>query len=321
MTLQLDRTPGTVSSAHRDFLAAVGERLGQAHMAFFATPVAESGETVWSAHGRDSRAFADLDPAGREAMRRYAGSVISDIRRVAEGEDGVIRRHFAVMRRIPSLDCLYAVDGRAVVTRWGTAEAADPLGALDDGRPFVIRQGFPKLPPRLLSSALAGTAFGFLIAALMLRAMPLTPACAVAVRPAAVDLPREKWRSHDLSMLKGCWHRISNMKTQDIVTGAKTPVREWTFCFADDGMTGQQSLYYSNGGACRGDIATRFDGDILVISAERCIDKARHSTFVRTIYRCTRDDDQRATCPGYADDPGVPSPSPPGVGVFQRAGP
>ncbi|MBB2166615.1 hypothetical protein HLH26_19215 [Gluconacetobacter sp. 1b LMG 1731] len=319
MMLQLDRTPGEVSGAHHDFLAAVADRLGSAHAAFFATPAPDGDGTLWIADGTDSRAPVDLDPAARAALHRYAGSILSDIRRVAERENGGIRRHFAVMRRIPSLDCLYAVDGRAVATRWGTAQGNDPIRALDDGRPAVTHRGFPGLPPRLLLSALAGTAAGFLVGTLMLRAVPPPPACAVATRP--VDLPRQKWQSHDLSMLKGCWHRISNMKTVNIVTQASTAVQEWTFCFADDGTTGQQTLRYTNAGLCTSPIAAHFEGDTLVIAAERCIDQPHHNTFVQTVYRCTRDDDEKATCPGYTVDPLVPSPGPPGVGIFQRPGP
>ncbi|ACI52944.1 hypothetical protein Gdia_3214 [Gluconacetobacter diazotrophicus PA1 5] len=319
MTLQLDRTPGAVSGTHQDFLAAVGERLGPAHAAFFATPLSDGGGTAWVVQGGDSRAFADLDPADREALRRYAGSVVSDIRRVAEGENSVIRRHFAAMRRIPSLDYLYAVDGRAVVTRWGAAQGHDPLGALDDGRSFVIRQGFPRLPPRLLSSALAGAAAGFLVAALMLGAMPAAPAC---VAPATADLPQGKWQSHDLSMLRGCWHRISNMVVTDIRTNAENPVAEWTLCFADDGRTGRQTLHYSSGAACSSNVTARFEGDTLVISAERCVDHThdRMFVFLRTIFRCTRLDDLKASCPAYADDPLVEADRAWGPGVFQRSG-
>ena len=74
------------------------------------------------------------------------------------------------------------------------------------------------------------------------------------------DLPRERWDARDITMLEGCWTRLSNMSIQDIRTRQIRGVQHWRMCF-DRGGQGSQEIALDNGVNCRGRLAASFQGD------------------------------------------------------------
>lgn len=336
MTAQLDKSAGSVPAAQQAFVAAVRDRLGADHAALFATPVAQGDGVVWTCEGQKSLSFFELEASAQDALLLQAGSILADIRRVAESENGAIRQYFPGMHWIPSMDCLFGVDGRAVITRWGMVGGIDLLTGFGDGKRKPAGTVFPPLPPRLLHSALGGVGVGLLVAALLTYLLPLPFLCkadfpfghahsASATRPAtahlplANDLPATKWQAHDLSMLKGCWHRLTNMVAINVDTHIPQSVASWTFCFDEQGNSGQQSLQYSNNSICKGKFSSHFEGDTLIIDADSCFSISNGQNFLATTYRCTRLDQEKASCLGYTKDPRYSNPDKPAEGLFQRS--
>ena len=336
MIVHLDKSTGGVPAAAQAFVAAVRDRLGVDHAALFATPVAQGDGVVWTSEGDKSLNFFEFDASAQDALLLQAGSILADIRRVAESENGVIRQYFPGMHQIPSLDCLFGVDGRAVVTRWGGAGGVDLLTGFSDRKLKSVGAVFPPLPPRLLRSALDGVGAGLLVAAVWVCLLPLPSICKVvpplehahlaaevhpvAARPPPVDdLPATKWQAHDLSMLKGCWHRLTNMVAVNIETHIPQSVALWTFCFDDRGDGGQQTLQYTNNSICKGRFSSHFEGDTLIIEADRCLSISTGQNFLATTYRCTRLDQEKASCLGYTNDPRYSNHDKPSEGLFQRS--
>jgi len=71
------------------------------------------------------------------------------------------------------------------------------------------------------------------------------------------DLPRERWDRKDITMLEGCWNRLSNMRIQDVRTRQVTGVRRWVMCFDRNGQ-GRQEINLDNGVTCRGRLNAQF---------------------------------------------------------------
>lgn len=121
----------------------------------------------------------------------------------------------------------------------------------------------------------------------------LCPLPAIATPPA---LPHDRWNQHDLSMLEGCWSRISNMTVRDIATDRALPVATWRICFDRQG-TGSQTLTLQNGSQCTGSVQATFADNRLVTQAARCTGPS-FGTFVRSEQVCTRVSDDEADCVG-----------------------
>ncbi|MDE7548958.1 hypothetical protein PY793_13345 [Acetobacter fabarum] len=336
MTVHLDKSVGDVPAAAQAFVAAVRDRLGADHAALFAMPVAQGDGVAWTSEGQKSLNFFEFDASTQDALLLQAGSILADIRHVAESENGAIRQYFPGMHWIPSLNCLFGVDGRAVVTRWGRAGGVDLLTGFGDRKLKPVEAVFPPLPPRLLRSALGGVGVGLLVATVWVSLLPVPLMCkgvpplghthvADTVRPTAVvppladDLPAAKWQSHDLSMLKGCWHRLTNMVAVNVETHVPQSVALWTFCFDDQGDGGQQSLQYADNSICKGRFSSHFEGDTLIIEADRCLSISSGQNFLATTYRCTRLDQEKASCLGYTNDPRYSNHDKPAEGLFQRS--
>jgi hypothetical protein len=124
-------------------------------------------------------------------------------------------------------------------------------------------------------------------------AHPPAPALPPALAPEPA-LPRDRWDRHDLSLLEGCWHRISNMSTYDPGTNRDSPVSAWRICFGGDG-SGSQTITWQDGTRCSGAVTARFAGDRLVTDAARC---TGNRSFVRSEEDCVRVSDQEARCIG-----------------------
>jgi hypothetical protein len=108
-------------------------------------------------------------------------------------------------------------------------------------------------------------------------------------------LPRDRWDRHDLTMLDGCWNRISNMAVHNMTTDRVLPVVSWRICFDRNG-TGEQTMTLQNGGRCIGPVRASFDGNRMITRAARCTGPGLD--FVRSEQDCTRVSDDEASCIG-----------------------
>ncbi|MFT9450287.1 hypothetical protein [Gluconobacter japonicus] len=310
-------SPGEGSSQHKVFLQAVRTRLSAQHAGLFATPQPAPlvGQINWVTQAQTVVPFSACSAQTQQQALRYIGATLSAIRRVAETENSPIRQYFLKMRRIPSLDCIFIADGRPVLTQWGLSNTtSDPLAAYDDGQPGKIRTTLFPFPPRFAAAALAGAALGLACGCLLLRSMPEQNFCGKKN-----GIPEKIWKTHDLSLIKGCWLRISNLNTRDLITQKVTKVTEWSFCFNDSGTNGTQELRYDNGQSCKGPLHTHFENGTLVVEAENCFFSPTNR-FVATTYQCTQQRDGLVSCPGTTTDPSVPWVQRQGTaeGTFQR---
>ena len=297
-------TPGERSSQHDAFLQTVRTRLSAQHAGLFATPqpATLAGQINWVTQAHTVVPFFACSAQTQQQALRYIGTTLSAIRRVAETENSPIRQYFLKMRRIPSLDCIFVADGRPVLTQWGLSNTtSDPLAAYDDGQPGKIRKTLFPFPPHFAAAALAGAALGLACSCLLLRSMPEQNFCGKKN-----GIPEKIWKTHDLSLIKGCWLRISNLNTRNLTTQKVTKVAKWSFCFDDSGTNGTQELHYDDGQACKGPMHTHFENGTLVVEAERCPFPSTNNRFVATTYRCTQQSDGLVSCPGTTTDPSVP---------------
>jgi hypothetical protein len=116
-------------------------------------------------------------------------------------------------------------------------------------------------------------------------------------------LPSDRWNRHDLSMLEGCWSRISNMVVRSVATGRPLSVANWRLCF-DRAGHGTQTITLREGGRCTGSVQATFDDERVLMRATRCTGPGFF--FVRSQQDCTRTSDEEATCIGRdLEGPGV----------------
>ena len=93
----------------------------------------------WVADGQAVLRYSELPQAGRAALDQALGSILSDIRRLAEsGVAPVLRAAWPAVRQVPDMGHVFAVDGRPVLAAWGAAAdgAGGRLARLDDGIPW-----------------------------------------------------------------------------------------------------------------------------------------------------------------------------------------
>jgi hypothetical protein len=108
-------------------------------------------------------------------------------------------------------------------------------------------------------------------------------------------LPGDRWDRHDLTMLDGCWNRISNMAVHNPATDTVLPVASWRICFDGNGV-GTQTMTLQNGGRCTGPVVASFDGNRMITRAAQC--RGPGLSFVRSEQDCTRVSDDEASCIG-----------------------
>jgi hypothetical protein len=108
-------------------------------------------------------------------------------------------------------------------------------------------------------------------------------------------LPQDRWNRHDLSLLEGCWSRITNMTIEETATGAKLPVSSWRICFDAHG-SGTQTIVLQDGTRCAGPLRATFADDQMVTDAARAACHGRISYFVRSRQECVRTSDEEAEC-------------------------
>jgi hypothetical protein len=157
---------------HAALVAEIANHLSPAHAAVLAVPSQAEGRLRWTVSGNRARGFADLPVQDRQALTRALGSILSDIRRLAEsGAAPTVAAAWPMLSEVPELGQFWAVDGRPVLSAWGFAPgaASQPAGLLaryDDG----IRWTAEPRPPWGTWAAAAGT-----LAALALVAGLLLP--------------------------------------------------------------------------------------------------------------------------------------------------
>jgi hypothetical protein len=371
MSLLLITRPGTL----RDLLPPGRDRtawyallvqeiatlLTPAHAAILARPEPHAEGLAWHAEGTTRAVpLPALALPDRRTLLAAAGSILSDIRRLAEsGRAPLVAACWPALREIPDLDCLFAVDGRPVLAAWGYApsEATQVPGLLaahDDGLGRMVA------PPRrrhglaLGTLALVGLLLGLGLSlveravpqgacrlapgqlALLARAereagrtaelegrldglrgalrrahahcqialnvrpkQPAPPALALPQQPPPA-LPKKAWTQHDLGMLKGCWHRFTNMTTQDPGTGRITPVASWSLCFNGTGE-GTQKVVWQDGKSCTNPVQAQFkpNGKLSIRDVIQCgkVPPAPRGLFLGRMV-CTRVSATEASCPG-----------------------
>jgi hypothetical protein len=183
---------------HQALAAEVAQHLTPAHAAILAAPVRGDGTTVWYAPGTAMRRFADLDAEDRGKLTAAAGSILSDIRRLAEsGTAPAVAAAWPALRTIPDLTHLFAVDGRPVLAGWGSGAPVGgdgPLVGFDDGVPWRRPPStpWPVYAASLLGLAALGLFAGLLLAPLLGLFLPAPNACQAAPGQLALLLEQSR---------------------------------------------------------------------------------------------------------------------------------
>ena len=115
-------------------------------------------------------------------------------------------------------------------------------------------------------------------------------------QPPPGDLPRQRWDSHDLGMLEGCWNNYTHLVLEDQATHQPLPVRTWVFCFSDALGHGRQTITLENGEKCENDLRATFGNDnkLRMVDASKCPFPRR--PLVRGQLTCTWENEAEANC-------------------------
>ncbi|MFT9450288.1 hypothetical protein [Gluconobacter japonicus] len=280
-------------------IQALAQRLSPAHAALFATPVQEVGGTNWYSAGSQHVPISDLTPASADALLRHAASILSDIRRVANSEAGLIRTHYRQLITLPDGNSIHVVDGRPVLSRWGCgATTPQWITDLDDGRPPPQQCSVFPDPPRLWPVALMGATLGLAAGASVLLFTPATQACRDIINHAL-------WYKQDLAAISGCWVRSSNMEgtVNDVVT--HDGYKSWQLCMDSDGRHGTLNVTLDvgpDGTSCTAPALGTFKDGKAVITTPYC--KSVLYTYLPRIAICKQKDNDHMLCdihPNIAD--------------------
>ena len=119
------------------------------------------------------------------------------------------------------------------------------------------------------------------------------------------DLPEDRWREKDISLLDGCWSLVSDYLIRDIETGRTRPVTNWQVCFDESGQ-GRQTLDLSDGTRCTARVNAHFEGaEALRIDDLDNVPCSDGSFIYRRENTCSRISDDRAQCFSYPPKSGV----------------
>ncbi|MDI2113696.1 hypothetical protein [Commensalibacter nepenthis] len=104
------------------------------HAALFARPEYNQDIVRWSAEGQEFTPWSKLNSTQQEKLLQATQSILLDIHaQMQDYPNLMIARHFDQYRQIPSIDYLYAVDGKPVLTGWGYSGdkgSYDPLALM-----------------------------------------------------------------------------------------------------------------------------------------------------------------------------------------------
>ena len=188
---------GDPVAVHREVTAEIARHLSPAHAALLARPAQNEGDTVWFAPGSRIKAFAELGAPNRHALTAAITAILSDIRRLAEsGVAPAVAATWPALREIPDLDCIFAVDGRPVLTAWGHvgARADRPPGLLarfDDDVPLARPPDRRRTAWVLTAAMLAVFALLAWIVLPPVGAWLVAPLPQCGADPSGIDLLRE----------------------------------------------------------------------------------------------------------------------------------
>lgn len=113
--------------------------------------------------------------------------------------------------------------------------------------------------------------------------------------PPPPDLPEDRWNSHDLGMLQGCWVNTTVLHLKREPTGQVLTVKNWVFCFDGHGH-GRQAITLTDGDHCQNNLDASFNHDntLRMVDVGRCPFRGgplRHGQMT-----CHRDSDTDASC-------------------------
>ncbi len=160
-----------INARHTALTGEIRQHLSPRHAEILGTPMIEGERISWRAPGQRVKAYSSLNGQDRDALKVAVASIMSDIRRLAEsGVAPTVAQLWPALREVPSIDSIYAVDGRPVLAGWGhtPAGATRPAGlltSLDDG---ISWQPPGKGPAgtwiaAILTMAVLGAAVGLLL--------------------------------------------------------------------------------------------------------------------------------------------------------------
>lgn len=296
----IDRSSHSFDHAYAPaLLQALAQRLSPAHAALFAMPVQEGDSINWHSTGSQHMPISALAPASVEALLRHAASILSDVRRVANSEAGLIRTHYRQLVALPESNSVHVVDGGPVLSRWGCGTTTPQwITDLDDGRPPRQSHSIFPVPPRLWLAAIVGAALGLAAGASVLLFTPANRACRDMINHAL-------WYKHDLAAISGCWVRSSNMEgaVNDVVT--HDGYKSWQLCMGSDGRHGTMNVTLDVGPgstSCTAPALGTFKDGKAVITTPYC--KSALYTYLPRIAICKQKDNDHMLCdihPNIAD--------------------
>lgn len=106
-------------------------------------------------------------------------------------------------------------------------------------------------------------------------------------------LSQAQWDHQDISVIKGCWHRFTNMSVVQLKTNKVLSVKDWHMCFDEKG-SGTQTIELTDGDSCTGPLAAHFDGKSLVINEPAACVGSMDMVHSKTT--CKRDSADEASC-------------------------
>lgn len=125
-------------------------------------------------------------------------------------------------------------------------------------------------------------------------APPAEDAPSPAAEPPSLDA--ERWEEQDISILEGCWQLDSNYTTVNVESGERRSVTDWQLCLDSNG-TGEQTMVYEDGTACRGPAQGSFDpGGQLILTDTARIQCDDGAFIYERVTTCERAADGTASC-------------------------
>ncbi|KRA52993.1 hypothetical protein ASD80_14435 [Devosia sp. Root635] len=114
------------------------------------------------------------------------------------------------------------------------------------------------------------------------------------VEDAPIDA--EAWETGDVGLLDGCWELDSDLRVENVSTGALTHFTQWNMCFDASG-SGRERMAATDGTACEGAVSGAFDGSgALSIREPGNLSCSNDSYIYQRDLQCSLGVDGRAIC-------------------------
>ena len=197
------------AAARRRLAELLARATGPETAGLFAEIAEQDGRRAFLAPDGALARLDELDATGQQMLRAEIGRLLSELRRAAtlaaEADPagaGDLPALVQAAREVPSLDCIFAHEGRPVLAGWGLAPPTHPRGLgllapLDDGLP--PERAAPQHLKLLGASALALLALGALAAVVVPLVAPwfLPPPRACEIVPGQLDRLAELHRAQE----------------------------------------------------------------------------------------------------------------------------